>query len=80
MVRWVEVQPDLTGRFSREMDHAQSAGNKVPFANCFINRNGRKPRYLIRTVRESGTAREGEAMQEGEAVREARGAGRGRSG
>src|SRR5437899_2241543 len=39
-----------------------------------------RPRYLIRTVRESGTAREGEAMQEGEAVREARGAGRGRSG
>ena len=41
-----------TARFRRpicrEMDHAQSAGNQIPFANRFVDRNGGQLRHLIR--------------------------------
>jgi hypothetical protein len=30
------------------MNHAQSAGNQVPFANRFVDRNGGELRHLIR--------------------------------
>src|SRR5271157_5144209 len=58
MVRWVEIQPDLGSRFAGEMDHAQSAGNKIPFANRFVDRNGGEWRHLIRARdKASGAAR-----------------------
>ena len=58
MVRWVKIQPDLAGRFAGEMDHAQSAGNQIPFANRFVDRNGGELRHLIRPRdKASGAAR-----------------------
>jgi hypothetical protein len=58
MVRQVEIQPDLAGRFAGEMDHAQSAGNQIPFANRFVDRNGGELRHLIRARdKASGAAR-----------------------
>src|ERR1700730_7879263 len=46
-MRWVKIQPDLAGRFAGEMDHAQSAGNEIPFPNRFIDRNGGELRQLV---------------------------------
>jgi hypothetical protein len=43
-----KIQPDFAGRFAGEMDHAQSAGNQIPFANRFVDRNGGELRHLIR--------------------------------
>src|SRR3984893_3599203 len=58
MVRWVKIQPDLAGRFAGEMDHAQSAGNQIPLANRFVDRNGGELRHLIRARdKASGAAR-----------------------
>src|ERR1700736_5383519 len=48
MVRWVKIQPYLAGRLAGEMDYAQSAGNQIPFANHFVDRNGGELRHLIR--------------------------------
>src|ERR1700730_14425135 len=58
MVRWVKIQPDLAGRFAGEMDHAQSAGNQIPFANRFVDCNGGELRHLVRADdKASGAAR-----------------------
>ena len=56
MVRWVKVQPDLAWRFAGEMDHAHSAGNQIPFANGFVDRNGRELRHLIRACDQASAA------------------------
>jgi hypothetical protein len=52
----VKIQPDLAGRFAGEMDHVQSAGNQVPFANRFVDRNGGELRHLVRAHHKASAA------------------------
>ena len=56
VLRWIEIQPDLTSRFAVEMDHAQGVRNQVHFADRFVNRYRGELRHLIRARDEVSTA------------------------